>query len=132
VTRKFRTIAALTGVAALGLTGVAEAKSHKVREVGHGGQNGVKLFSTYKGKPFGTCKMTGTLVIPNTTQRWKCKRGSFTVIGHGTTGAANDARGTWKIKKGSGTGKYKHITGKGTFKGKLSTGVFTYTGKASY
>lgn len=132
MTRKTRSIAVLTAVAALGFTGAAQAKTYKVRVVGHGTQTGVNLKSTYKGKPFGTCKMTGKLVIPNTTQRWRCKGGAFTVIGHGTTGAANNAKGTWKIKKGSGTGKYKGITGKGTFSGTLSTGTFTYVGKASY
>ena len=83
--------------------------------LGKGGQTGVNLQSTYKGTPFGTCKMTGKLVIPDTQQTWKCKGGSFKLVGHGTTGAANDAKGTWKITKGSGTGKYKGITGKGTF-----------------
>ena len=129
---KLSRIAVITVVAALGITGVAEAKSHKVRMVGHGGQNGVKLHSTYKGKPFGTCKMTGTLVIPNTKQTWKCKSGSFKLVGHGTTGAANDSKGTWRIVRGSGRGKYRGITGKGTFSGTLSTGVYTYVGRASY
>jgi hypothetical protein len=113
-------------------TASAARKAHKVNMLGHGGQTGVKLHSTYKGSPFGTCKMTGTLVIPNTTQHWKCKGGSFTLTGFGKTGAANDAKGTWKIKKGSGKGKYKGITGKGTFAGKLSTGTFRYKGTARY
>ena len=129
---KFRSIAALTAIAALGLTGVAEAKSYSVSMVGHGGQTGVDLKSTYKGKPFGTCKMTGKLVIPDTRQTWKCKGGSFKLVGHGTTGAADDAKGTWRIVKGSGTGKYKGITGKGTFSGKLSTGVYRYIGTVNY
>ena len=76
--------------------------------------------------------MTGKLVIPDTQQTWKCKGGSFKLVGHGTTGAANDAKGTWKIMKGSGTGKYKGISGKGTFSGKLSTGTFRYNGKARW
>jgi hypothetical protein len=117
---------------AFAATAYAKKKSHKVNMLGHGGQVGVKLHSTYKGSPFGTCKMTGTLVIPNTTQRWKCKGGSFTLTGFGKTGAANDSKGTWKIKKGSGTGKYKGITGKGTFAGKLSTGIYRYKGTARY
>ena len=100
--------------------------------LGKGGQTGVNLHSTYKGKPFGTCKMTGKLVIPDTQQTWKCKGGSFKLVGHGTTGAANDAKGTWKITKGSGKGKYKGISGKGTFSGKLSTGTFRYKGKARW
>jgi hypothetical protein len=109
------------------------ATSHSVNMLGHGGQTGVKIFSTYKGTPFGTCKMTGTLVIPDTKQTWKCgSRGTFKLIGHGTTGAANDAKGTWRIVRGSGTGRYKGITGKGTFSGKLSTGTFRYKGTARY
>ena len=130
--RKFRIVAALVCVAAAVPAVALAASSHSVKMVGHGGQNGIKLFSTYKGKPFGTCHMTGTLVIPTTHQTWKCKGGSFKLNGFGTTGAANDAAGTWKILRGSGTGKFKGITGHGTFKGKLSTGTFTYTGKARY
>ncbi len=77
--------------------------------------------------------MTGKLVIPDTQQTWKCgSKGSFKLVGHGTTGAANDAKGTWKIVKGSGKGKYKGITGSGTFSGKLSTGTFRYLGKAKF
>lgn len=126
-------ICALCALLATALVATAFARSsHKVNMLGHGGQVGIKLHSTYKGKPFGTCKMTGTLVIPNTVQHWKCKSGKFTLVGHGTTGAANNAKGTWKIKKGSGTGKYKGITGKGTFAGTLSTGTFRYKGTARY
>lgn len=122
---------ALVGI--LGLSSVALAAStHRVNMLGHGGQTGIALKSTYKGKPFGTCKMTGKLVIPDTQQTWKCSGGSFKVVGHGTTGAANDAKGTWKITKGSGSGKYKHISGKGTFSGTLSTGTFRYVGSARY
>jgi hypothetical protein len=125
-------LCALLAVAFVGTSAAAKKKSHKVNMLGKGGQVGVKLNSTYKGSPFGTCKMTGTLVIPNTTQHWKCKAGKFTLTGFGKTGAANDSKGTWKIKKGSGTGKYKGITGGGTFAGKLSTGVYRYKGTVRY
>ncbi len=124
-------LCALSAVAFVG-TAYAARKSHKVNMLGKGGQVGVKLHSTYTGTPFGTCKMTGTLVIPNTTQHWNCKGGKFTLTGFGKTGAANDAKGTWKITKGSGTGKFKGITGGGTFAGKLSTGTFRYKGTAKY
>jgi hypothetical protein len=132
VLRSISKVAVVAAVAALGITGAAEAKAknHKVNFIGHGTQTGVDLKSTYKGKPFGTCKMTGKLVIPNTEQTVKCKGGSFSLTGHGTTGAANDSKGTWKIT--SGTGKYKGIKGSGTFSGKLSTGVYRYVGKAKY
>jgi hypothetical protein len=126
-------LCALCALSAIALVATAYAKSsHKVNMLGHGSQVGVNLKSTYKGKPFGTCKMTGKLVIPNTTQHWKCPKGKFTLTGFGKTGAANDAKGTWKIVKGSGTGKYKGITGKGTFAGKLSTGIFRYKGTVRY
>jgi hypothetical protein len=133
VSNRPRRVAAVVGVAALSLTAVAQAAStHTVKMLGKGGQTGIDLHSTYKGKPFGTCKMTGKLVIPDTQQTWKCKGGSFKLVGHGTTGAAEDAKGTWKITKGSGKGKYKGIRGKGTFSGKLSKGTFTYVGKVKY
>ncbi|HKR99562.1 MAG TPA: DUF3224 domain-containing protein [Candidatus Dormibacteraeota bacterium] len=125
-------LCALALTALVATTAFAKS-SHNVNMLGHGGQNGIKLHATYKGSPFGTCKMTGTLVIPNTQQTWKCgNKGSFKLVGHGTTGAANDAKGTWKIVRGSGKGKYKGISGKGTFAGKLSTGIFRYKGTAKY
>jgi hypothetical protein len=132
VLRSISKIAVITAVAALGITGVAQAKTYKVNFLGHGSQTGVDLTATYKGTPFGTCKMTGKLVIPNTNQTIKCKGGSFKLTGFGTTGAANDSKGTWKITKGSGTGKYKGITGGGTFSGQLSTGIYRYIGAVKY
>ena len=95
-----RLIAAVVGVAVLGIsTGAQAASSHKVSMLGKGGQTGINLHSTYKGKPFGTCKMTGKLVIPDTQQTWKCKGGLFKLVGHGTTGAANDAKGTEHLRR---------------------------------
>jgi hypothetical protein len=132
VLRSISKIAVVAVVAAVGIAGVAEAKSYKVNVIGHGSNTGVDLKSTYKGSPFGTCQMTGKLVIPNTNQTWKCKGGSFQLTGFGTTGAANDSKGTWKITKGSGTGKFKGITGSGTFSGKLSTGIYRYVGTVKY
>jgi Protein of unknown function (DUF3224) len=132
VIRRISKIAVVASIAVLAVAGVAQAKSYKVNTLGKGGQTGVDLKSTYSGKPFGVCKMTGKLVIPDTQQTWKCKGGSFKLVGHGTTGAANDAKGTWTIVKGSGTGKFKGITGKGTFSGQLSTGTFRYIGTAKY
>jgi hypothetical protein len=108
------------------------ASSHKVnmKVTKPCAPKGTSICATYGGKPFGTCKMTGTLVIPKSKQTWKCKGGNIKLTATGTTGAANDAKGTWVMK--GGTGKYKHIRGKGTFSGKLSTGVFTYKGTAKY
>ena len=137
MTRKTRRtlVCALSALLLAALAGASVASaltSHTVNVLGHGSQTGIKLTATYKGTPFGTCKMTGTLVIPDTHQTWRCTRGSFKLIGHGTTGAANNAKGTWRIVRGSGTRKYRHISGKGTFAGKLSTGTFRYKGTAKY
>ena len=93
-------------------------------------QEGTKICGTFGGRPFGTCKMTGRLVIPKSVQTWRCKGGSFRVVATGTTGAANDARGTWKMSRGKG--KFRGIRGSGTFSGKISTGIFTYKGRARY
>ena len=110
---------------------ISQAKTVKFSmKSGPSKTEGTKISGTFKGKPFGTCKMTGTLVIPVSTQTWKCKGGSFRVTAKGTSGAANDAFGTHKLSKG--TGKYKGIKGSGKFKGTLSTGIFTYTGTAKY
>ena len=133
MTRRISRTLAVVGVAVIGVTGVAEAKKYSVNMLGKGGQTGINLHSTYKGTPLGTCKMTGKLVIPDTQQTWKCgTKGSFKLVGHGTTGAANDAKGTWKIVSGSGTGKLKRIKGSGTFSGQLSTGTFRYRGTMTY
>jgi hypothetical protein len=136
--KNWRTLALLIGaicaLLAVGFVGTSAAakKSHKVhmKITKPCAQKGTKICGTYGGSPFGTCKMTGTLQIPKSTQTWKCSKGKITVKAVGTTGAANDAKGTWKMT--GGTGKYKHISGKGTFSGKLSTGVFTYVGTAKY
>jgi hypothetical protein len=135
ITRSTMLLCALCALCAGSVIGpsIASAKSsHKVtmKVTKACKQVGSKICATYGGSPFGTCKMTGTLVIPKTIQTWKCKGGTFRVTANGTTGAANDAKGTWKLSKG--TGKYKGISGKGTFAGQLSTGLFTYKGTAKY
>jgi hypothetical protein len=126
-------LCALYALLAVGFVGIsAAATSHKVnmKITNPCPQKGTHICGTYAGKPFGTCKMTGTLVIPKSTQTWKCSKGKITVKAVGTTGAANDAAGTWKMT--GGTGKYKHIKGSGKFHGKLSTGIFTYRGTVRY
>ena len=112
---------------ALVAPGVSQAKTVKMKYKSLPNQPiaGTKLKATYKGTPFGTCKMTGVLVLPVTKTVWKCKGGSFKVVNTGKSGAANDAFGTLKIS--GGKGKFKGIKGKGTFKGKLSDGIFTVT-----
>jgi hypothetical protein len=127
-------LCALCALLTVGFVSSAAAakKSHKVvmKVTKACPQKGTKICATYGGSPFGTCKMTGTLTIPTSTQTWKCKRGNIKVTAVGTTGAANNAAGTWKMK--GGTGKYKHISGSGKFHGLLSTGVFTYRRTVKY
>jgi hypothetical protein len=126
MTRRIRTTLALTAVASLALTGVAEAKTYKMNAKSVGKQVGVKLSARITDPVLGRCTMTGRLVIPDTQQVWKCKGGTFRLTGHGTTGADNDAKGTWTVT--GGTGKFKGAKGKGTFAGRLSTAKFTYKG----
>ena len=127
-------LCALCALLAAGIvaSSAAAARSHKVvmKVTKPCAQKGTHICATYNGSPFGKCKMTGTLVIPKSTQTWKCAKGKITVKAVGTTGAANDAAGTWKMT--AGTGKYKHIKGSGKFHGKLSTGIFTYRGTVRY
>ena len=122
---------ALLVVPAAGLAGKAHiAKAHKVTMKLDGKLTGITIKGTAKGKPFGNCKNKAKLVIPNTQQVWTCPKGKVYLTGHGTTGAANKAHGTWKITKG--TGKFKGAKGHGVFDGLQSTGKFTYKGTASY
>ncbi|HEY7620153.1 MAG TPA: hypothetical protein VH834_10290 [Solirubrobacteraceae bacterium] len=122
---------AVAGVAALAIpaTGLARS-SHSVNMKLVGKLSGVTITGTAKGKPFGNCTNKAKLIIPNEVQVWTCKGGKVTIKSHGTTGAANAAKGTWKVTKG--TGKFKGITGHGTFSGLQSTGKFTYKGTVSY
>jgi hypothetical protein len=126
MTRRIRSTIALAAVGSLALAGVAEAKTYKVNAKTVGKQVGVKLSAKITDPVLGKCTMTGKLVIPDTQQVWKCKGGTFKLTGHGTTGADNDAKGTWKVT--GGTGKFKGAKGSGTFAGKLSTSKFTYKG----
>src|SRR6476620_9197266 len=122
-------VAAFAGSALVGPS-IASAKTYsanwKVTKANP--QVGTKISATYSGKPIGTCKMKGTLVIPDTVQTIKCKGGSFKLTAHGKVGTI--VVGTWKVK--SGTGKFKGIKGSGTFKGPLATSKFVYKGKLTY
>jgi len=130
ITRKVL-LTALVAVAAAGLmASTASAKSYRVNLSFAGGQVGTALHATIKGAPLGTCHMKGTLVIPKTIQVWTCKGGTIKITGTGTTGAANNAKGTWKIT--GGTGKFKKIKGGGTFAGLFSSGKFKYKGTMSF
>ncbi len=114
---------ALTAVAAL--PAAASAKTQKVTIKSVGGQDGIKLTAKMTGS-LGSCTMKGQLIIPDTHQVWTCKGGTLKVTGHGTTGAADDSKGTWKVT--GGTGRFKGAGGGGTFSGQLSTGKYTYVG----
>jgi hypothetical protein len=133
--RTIRTTLAVGAVSALTMgaliaPAIASAKTYKVTLKLSGKQTGVDIKGSIKGAPLGSCAYTGKLVIPNTNQVWKCKGGTIKTVGVGTTGASNDAKGTWKVT--SGTGKFKGAKGSGTFSGQISTGLFTYVGKLSY
>jgi hypothetical protein len=134
MSRKLAFLGAISAMAVVGLAGpsMAAAKTYtvKMKTTKTCPTVGTHICSTFGGQPFGTCKMTGQLVIPESHQVWKCKGGSFHIDEVGTSGASNDAKGTWKASKG--TGKFKGIKGKGTFHGKLSTGVFYYDGRVRY
>lgn len=131
-TRRTLALVAAGALAAGALIGpaAASAKTHKVSMNFAGGQDGTALHATITHTPMGRCTMKGTLVIPNTKQVWTCKGGTIKMTGFGKTGAANDARGTWKIT--GGTGKFKKVKGHGTFSGQLSTGKFVYKGTIKY
>jgi hypothetical protein len=103
----------------------ASAKSQKVSINVAGGVKGTTLSGKISGS-LGSGTMSGKLVIPDTQQVWTFKGDTLKVTGHGESGAANDAYGTWKIT--GGTGKYKGASGGGKFTGKQSTGKFAYTG----
>ena len=131
--RMSRRVLGLAVVACLVVAAPAAAKSYKINMKtvpSSGAQSGTKLTGAYNGTPFGSCKMTGTLVIPDTKQTWACKGGTLKVVAHSTSGASDDVVGTWTMS--SGTGKFRGIKGKGKFTGTLSGGNFTYTGTASW
>jgi hypothetical protein len=131
VIRHFNKIIALAGVAALAATGVAEAKTYKVNFYStKGTTKGTQISGSFKGTPFGACKMKGKLLIPKAYLTFTCKGGTFKMTEVGKCGAANDSCGTWTAHPG--TGKFKGIKGKGTFTGKLSTGAFRYKGTVKY
>jgi hypothetical protein len=126
-------LCALSAVSLGALVGpsVASAKTYSVSLKFVGGpQRGDNISAKVSGKPLGSCTMKGKLVIPKTNQTWKCKGGTIKIVGTGTTGAADNSKGTWKAT--GGTGKFKGIKGSGSFAGRLSTAKFTYKGKLTY
>jgi hypothetical protein len=107
------------------------AGSHKVTMTDHGNKpNGVHLSGTVSGSPFGTCPYTGHLIIPTVTENWHCKGGTVTIAVKASTGAQNNAAGSWTISYG--TGKYRHVHGHGTFTGTVSSSTYHYSGSVSY
>ncbi len=101
------------------MASIASAKTYQVNPTVAGEQVGAALDATITDPPLGKCPMTGKLVIPDTLQIWTCNGGTIKITGPGTTGAANNAKGTWKIT--GGTRKFKSAKGGGTFAGLLST-----------
>jgi hypothetical protein len=119
-------VAALAAIPALAL-----AKSYSVNLLFKAGPpKGTSISAKISGQPLGKCTMKGTLTIPDTKQVWTCKGGTIKVKGHGTTGAANHAKGTWKVT--GGTRKFSGIKGGGTFDGYFSTNTFHYKGTLKF
>ena len=94
--------------------------------------SGIHLKGAIVGRPFGRCRISGTLVVPRSIARWICPGGSVKQVSTASTGAADHVRGTWKVVRGSGTGKFKGTRGGGTFSGTQSTGYFTWRGRVTY
>jgi hypothetical protein len=135
MTRMIRSTLALAAVGTLAVAGVAEAKTYKINAKTVGKQVGVKLTAKITDPVLGKCTMTGKLVIPDTQQVWKCKGGTIRLTGHGTTGAENNAKGTWKVT--GGTGKFKGAKGSATLSGATTAedparALYTITGTLTY
>jgi hypothetical protein len=105
------------------------AKAKKVKIVTSKGKvtNGTQLTSGLITGTFGKGTGKGVLTIPDTKQSFKFKGGTLKITTHGTSGASNDAAGTWKAAGGSG--KFKGAKGGGKFTGLQSKATFTYVGK---
>ena len=123
--------AALLG--AIAITAVAAqpaaAKTDKLNIKGEFKQTGTKLNGTYKGKPWGKGKITGTLIIPEATLTFKLKGGTATIRYTGTV-TGTTVKGKFKFTKG--TGKYKGIKGSGTATGQLDGSDYVFKGTAKY
>ena len=107
----------------------AAAKTEKLNLKGDFKQSGTKISGTFKGKPGGTVKAKGTLVIPVATVTFKLKGGTLTVRGTGTL-KGTTITSKWKVLKG--TGKYKGAKGKGTATGGLDLTNYVYKGTIKY
>ena len=90
---------------------------------------GIKLTGTVTGKPFGKCKVTGTVTPPKVTAKWKCKGGTITLKTTDATIVGSNFISTSKL---SGTGKYKGLKGKTKNKGSVASAKGTFIGTASY
>jgi hypothetical protein len=91
-------------------------------------QTGNTLFGVYSGT-LGPCAMTGTLVLPDTTQTLTCRGGTFVLSATATVLASNISG---KFSVAQGTGRFRGITGKGTWKGITFATNLTYTGSLKY
>ena len=107
----------------------AVAKTDKINIKGDFKQSGTKISGTFKGKPWGKVKATGTLIIPVATVTFKLKGGTVTVRGTGTL-KGTTINSKWKVLKG--TGKYKGAKGKGTATGQLDLTNYVYKGTIKY
>jgi hypothetical protein len=113
-----------------GTTGVAVAKTQKVKIVTKGTYNGNSVQGKILSSPWGKGTYKGTLNPPDIVAKYKVKGGTFVISAKGTIDG-NRAFGSWKISKG--TGKFKGIKGGGKWvTPNLAKGTTTFTGKVTY
>jgi hypothetical protein len=106
------------------------ATSVRVTVTGKTHRTGPASFSgTFKGKPWGKGRVTGTVNIPYEAFIFHLKGGTATARTTGKLQGQNVV-GTFKWIKG--TGAYKRIKGKGTFTQNLTTAVYRIAGRATY
>src|SRR6185503_15438579 len=117
---------AVASVAAVGVlvpTLASAKKTVKVNMSQNAKLTGIKLTGTATGKPFGKCKVSGTVTVPKVTAKWKCKGGTVTLK---TKDARIVGANFVSSAKLSGTGKYKGLKGKVIGKGSTGGGPSTF------
>ena len=122
---------ALIAGALIGPSLASAKKTYKISMVQSNAKlSGINLTAIAKGKPFGKCKVTGTVTPPKVLVKWKCKGGTIKLT---TTDAT--IKGAFFVstaKLGSGTGKFKGIKGKLKAKGGVDGSNVIQMGTATY
>ena len=119
-------------VAGATVPGLASAKkTYKLNMVQSGAKlSGTNLTAIVKGKPFGKCKVKGTVTPPKVTVKWTCKGG--TMMLYTTDATIKGAFFVSTAKFGKGTGKFKGIKGKLKAKGGVDGSAVKETGTVTY